>query len=781
MRNTVDRQIYLRIVPLLCAILVGVYAAWPYIHFPGLPTDNDAELHIFRIAELGYSIAAGNPYPRWAPDFYHGYGYPIFNYYAPLIYHLGYLLTLGRPELAVIGAKLLFILAHVLGSVGAYLLGRRFGGRSGGLLGAIGFSFAPYVQLINPHIRGDLAEVFALACLPWALWAWERVWQDANVSSDGSASFLHALLWTSATFLSHNLTGLSVTVLIGIISVWRWLVGRQGRSLRFALATGVTFVLLTAFFWLPFLIERDAIMLDVAGEGHYDFHNHFVHLRELLAPLGPIDHRSTAIGVPMSAGPQILAIATGGFVLGMGRSRAAVRRHLEALGPYVLLGGLLLWLTTEYSVLVWEHLPGLDYFQFPWRFLGPLAVALVPLLARLARVRRFRWIPALAAGLMLVAGAPGLYPIPWTPSMGPITRQAIIEAELQGRWRGTTSTNDFVPATVDMIPGPEPQVIASYKNPPIDRVNRQTLPEGTQVHIVRDAPWINHFEVSTGEAFTLRLFLFDFPGWQATIDGEEVPIELAHPEGFITVRVPEGRHDVVIRFGQTPARTLGWALTGLGILVGVGMVIALRSKRVRLQNIVTESPEDGVGRLGHATLRRTSVTSIVIVVAVFGLLKIGLFDPLNLFWYTSPEGESYAAEHEQKANLNDEITLLGYDLSAQQTRPGGRLDVTLHWGAQHELTRTYQSFVHVVYPEGEIRAQSDHLNPGGFPTNLWSPDRYVLDRHQIRLPEDAPAGPYLLSVGIYSLIENRRLPVHSAECGMRPDSVVLCQTITVRR
>ncbi|MGC9348901.1 MAG: 6-pyruvoyl-tetrahydropterin synthase-related protein [Anaerolineae bacterium] len=789
MRKTPLWQSIATVAPIFCAIVLGIYAAWPYLQFPGLPAQTDAELHVFRIAEVGYSLRAGNPYPRWAPDFYHGYGYPIFNYYAPLVYHLGYVLTFGRPEFAAVGAKVLFVWAHVLGSVGAYLLGRRFGSEGGGLLGAIGFSFAPYIQLINPHIRGDLAEVFSLACLPWALWGWECVWQSRETGRP-LGSVVSAVLWTAATFLSHNLTGLSAILLVAAISAWRWLVERRGRSLGIAMATAAVFVLLTAFFWLPFVAERDAIMLDVAGEGHYDFHNHFVRFRELLKPMGRIDHRSTSIGVPMTVGPQILAFALLGVLLKITQSAKSPRGSISALGPYLVLTALCLLLVTECSLPIWESVPGLAYFQFPWRFLGPLAVLLIPLLATLGRIRRFRWVLAAAAAILLVAGAYGLYPIPWASSFGPITQQAIVQAELQGRWRGTTSTNDFVPSTVDMIPGPEAQVLASYEDPPVDRVNRYTLPKGAQVEVVPDVPWVNRFNVTTDEAFILRLFLFDFPGWQATIDGRSVPIEVAHPEGFITIRVPPGDHEVVVRFRDTAVRRLAWAVTGMGVTAFGVLLVALGRSRLhphqRLDRQIRGAGYEDTASAHHSPNRlarrdEVGTISIALVVVMFGILKVGLFDPLNLLSYTSPEGESYAATHHQKAYLGDEIALLGYDLSTHRLRSGGRLDVTLYWSAQREMTRTYQSFVHLVYPEDEIRAQSDHLNPGGFPTDRWPTDRYVRDVHQLRLPADAPPGPYLLSVGIYSLVEDTRLPVRSAECGQRLDSVILCQTITVRR
>ena len=69
---------------LLLALALALLAAMPFLTRPDLPRGTDAELHVFRAAEMGYSLRAGDHFPRWAPDFYYGYGYPIFNYYAPL-------------------------------------------------------------------------------------------------------------------------------------------------------------------------------------------------------------------------------------------------------------------------------------------------------------------------------------------------------------------------------------------------------------------------------------------------------------------------------------------------------------------------------------------------------------------------------------------------------------------------------------------------------------------------------------------------------------------------
>lgn len=760
--------------PLFAGLLVGLLAALPFLQVPGLPAGTDMELHIHRIAELGTSVRAGALYPRWAPNFYHGFGYPIFNYYAPLTYHMGYWLTLGRPELAAEAARLLYLLVFVAGAVGAYLLGRECGGREagvgGGLLGALAFSFAPYIQFFNPHIRGDLAESLALAALPWALWGWELFWRRG-----GRLAIALAVGGTGAVFLSHNLTGLTCVALVGALCVWHWK-GRHHAKMRGAILVAGAFVFLTAFFWLPFLVERPAILLDVAGEGHYDFRNHFVPLSELLAPMRPIDRRAAAPNMPMTVGPQLVLLAVLGLALAVWRR--GVRSAFQELGFYAISALLLAWMVLPGSRLVWESVPGLDYYQFPWRFLGPFAVLLVPLIASLAGTHLSR-IPAVsrvgrgalaavATVIILLGAMPAFYPLPWESGFGLITPQTLIDAELEGRWRGTTSTNDFVPTTVDIIPGPQESVLASYATAQIDRVNRVTLPDSARVRPLPDKPWVNRFEVQSDVPFVLRLFLFDFPGWRADVDGIRVPIEIARPEGFVTVSVPAGEHTVTVRFGSTPARSIGWALAAVGL--GLFAWLLLRSKPWSSKPIAM-----------HESQTLAPVLGIIFALALVMAWKATIADPQGLFVVTSPPGEATVAEYQQRASLGAEIALLGYDLSTTALRPGESLDVAPYWQAQRVVTRTYQSFVHLVYPEGTIWAQSDHLNPAGHPTNLWPTDRYLRDKHTLRLPPDMPEGTYLLVVGLYTLEDNLRLPVETATCGLRVDSIVFCQPIMVRK
>ena len=66
-----------------------------------------------------------------------------------------------------------------------------------------------------------------------------------------------------------------------------------------------------------------------------------------------------------------------------------------------------------------------------------------------------------------------------------------------------------------------------------------------------------------------------FPGWTATVDGREVPIEIVN--GCVRgVFVNEaGEHEVAMRFWPW-SLTVGLGLTAFGLLIGAGLVLSKR-------------------------------------------------------------------------------------------------------------------------------------------------------------------------------------------------------------
>lgn len=759
---------------------VALLAVWPFLSRASLPMQTDAELHIFRLHELTLLIQGGEWYPRWAPNFYHGYGYPIFNYYAPLTYYLGLLVSLWARFDAVAGVKAVFVLGLLLAAIGIYGFVRDNWGRRAGYVAAAVFVYAPYVQYVDPHARGVLAESFSFGAFAVALWALDRLRRSGSMGAWGTA-----VLSVAAVIVSHNLMGLLFFGILFAWAVWQLLFGRgaglengrfrngrnqNGRWLPLLPLLALLLGLGTAaFFWLPVILERNAVNLTtLIGAGdNYDFRTHFLSLRELFAPSQRLDWGATEPAFRLNIGVAQWLLGSVGAALLLARRV----RHGAHVRFFLLSGGVLLFLMLPAALPVWETLPFLPYFQFPWRLLGPLAAMLAVLagagvgaLTGAEGLLPPRWRlggTAVFLLLPLILALPLSQPAPW-PDFGEVNKLRMSLIEHQGRWLGTTSTADFVPATVDVTPERNGNVVAGiYDGEPLDRVNRVMLPEGATVTAEEIRPLHTRYQVTSPRPTRLRLFLFQFPGWQVTIDGEPVATELGRPEGFIVIPLPEGEHVVDVWFGSTPARTLATAVTWLSLgLMLVGAVWRRRSRRTEIRAALPPAARgDGV---------------LLATVLFFMLVHVLLLEPSGWLRYQSVNFVAEPADVQQFVNFGDQMALIGYDTNGERPLASGDLmQLTLYWQAQTELAINYQVFVHLLRPDGTLVTQSNKLNPGDFPTRRWPLDKYVRDEHYLQLPADLPAGAYTVAVGVWVQNEGWRLPVFDGSGAQVGDSAPL--------
>lgn len=747
----------------LIVVAICLLAVWPFVSRDSLPEGTDAELHIFRLAELSYLVRGGEFYPRWAPNFYHGYGYPIFNYYAPLTYYLGLPLELLPGVDAVLAVKTLFVVGLLLAGLGMYGFVRDNWGRRAGYVAAALYVYAPYVQTIDPHIRGVLPESFSFALFPLALWALDRLRRRPSVGS-----WLAAAGSTAAVILSHNLMGLFFFGQLLAWVVWQGVIGRlpkpddpaegHGRALWPALALMLGLGA-AAFYWLPVILERDAVSLTtlIGDGGNYDFRNHFLSLTEMLAPSLRPDWGATQSPFRFNLGLAQWLLGGLGVVL-LIFNRVRQRAHVAFFGLALTA---ILFLMLPVSQAVWEAVPFLPYFQFPWRLLGAVAAMLAVLggagidgLARLLTpgpvAERPAWLAAAAVALTLLLALPLSQPPPWD-DFGEVNTLRMSLIENSGRWLGTTSTADYVPATVEMLPERRGSVVANFElGLPPDRVNREAMPDGAVVETETVRPLLTRYHIRAPKQFRLRLYQFDFPGWRVTVDGEPAQTELAQPEGFIVVLVPEGEHVVEVRFGSTPARTTGWiiAAISMGVVVVLAWPVARRHRANALAPV-------GAFVSGLAAVRPD--WPVPAVALAIGLLAI-LLQPVGLFHRASEGNDLDVAASKHYVNFGDQIALLGFTAD-EAARPGEAITVDLYWQALRDLDVDYQAFVHVLDGQGNLVAQSDKLNPGEFPTRRWPLDKYVFDSHEVTLPADLPLGEYVLTTGLWVQSEGWRLPV----------------------
>ncbi len=764
---------------LLLALALGLFAASPFLVRPGLPRKTDAELHVYRAAELQHILRQGVFYPRWAPNLYLGYGYPIFNYYAPLTYYLANLCAL-MPGLTIVGGvKAIFVLGLLLAAMGSYLLARNLFGPAAGVIAAASFTFAPYIVFVDPHARGDLAEHFAICLLPLTFCFFHRLMTSPSARR---WPLLGSVLTLAAVVFSHNLLGLVTGGLLAAYWLWQLIFGTEKSHTGWGALAFVLAAALIAFFWLPFLLERSAVKLDVIGPGHFDFRRHFLSLREMLGSSQRVDWGAVGPRFRHNLGMAqwVLALPSIGVLLGFGGIGASSgipeskpgQRARFTLAYFALAGLGLIFLMVPLSKVVWESVPVMPYMQFPWRLLGPANLMLAVCAAGAATllpVGAWWREPLLAVGLavVLALALPLLYPPPWEAEFGGTTPADSIRWEWENSALGTTSTGDFLPTEAAQTRmHPEASLITSYETSgPVDKVNRATLPDDTTVKVVEHGPLQDRLSVSTTEPFLLRLYTFYFPGWHAYVDGEEVEIEMGRPEGFITFWVPAGEHEVLVRFEDTPPRIIGWAISAVGLVsLIVALILAPADRRV--------TPCRGPS--GRWLVWMAGALMIVV-----GFKEL-LVDPRGWLYRHSSPGEALVAQQSVKVSFDGQIELLGYDLPKRSIRSGQTLSVVLYWRAQTSLEHNYQSFVHLANPLHVLWGQKDHLNPGELPTQRWPTDRYVWDEYKLRVLPGTPPGDYMVNVGLYSMWDGYRLQRYDEQGQVAGDSLVI-GSITVKR
>jgi len=130
------------------------------------------------------------------------------------------------------------------------------------------------------------------------------------------------------------------------------------------------------------------------------------------------------------------------------------------------------------------------------------------------------------------------------------------------------------------------------------------------------------------------------------------------------------------------------------------------------------------------------------------------------------------------------VRLLGYDLAAEQVRPGEAVELTLYWSAAGPLAPAHKVFTHLL---GEtfnatsgnfLWGQSDAEPAANTrPTTTWRAGEVIVDPHLIPVAAGAPAGRYTLEVGLYEPTSGARLAVVDATGAAVGDHVVVATVV----
>ncbi|HOV48400.1 MAG TPA: 6-pyruvoyl-tetrahydropterin synthase-related protein [Anaerolineae bacterium] len=737
----------------------------------------DAVFHLYRLAQLERAVLHGTLFPRWFPDLGLGYGFPLFNYYAPLSYYLALpLRLLGFSfEATLLGG---FVLGHLALVAGTYLWTREGFGKSAALGAALLIGYAPY-PLLNLHYRGAFAEVWGLACLAWALWAVQRL----SVRG-GRLPFVLTALCSAALMLSHNVMALlGMPLLAGYALLLAWQhPERKAAALRLFLALGLG-AGLSAFFWAPALREQAYVQIHQIQI--YDYREHFLTLGELFSGPTPTVKGEVTPYVPHSVGWILPLLAAGAFFPNKKTLPASARFQKWALLAVALV---LLGMTLPISAPLWEKLPLLSFVQFPWRFLGPVSLGLAVLggvgLERLPGPAAWR-LPLALAAVSLFA-LTWLFP-PYARPQPPLTPPALLRIEQETGGLGTTTAGDYLPIWVQERPGDELLALytaAAEDDYLIPRLDPTTLPEGAQLLAEKEALNATQVTLETPVAFRARFRWYYFPGWQVRIDGALAPTLPDGPHGLLAVEVPAGKHTLEVHFGETPLRRAADAisLVSAALLVvgtwgmGKGKGVMGNGEGVMGNGDESDSMPHHPSPVTHHSSPithhpspLTDPPSPVALYLALGCIGLSLFAVKSLYLDrhdTLFHPWDFDGQHLRgvdaplQVRFGDDVALMGYDLATPTLATDQPAALTLYWRVLHPTTADYSVAVHLVDAWGRLYGQEDHQHPNGYPTSLLQTDEFIRDTYTFTPFAGTPPGEhYTLLVTVYEASTGRQVDV----------------------
>ena len=556
------------------ALVLGLSLfAWAPLLSPGYFLDaHDARHTLFFLNNFHQAIREGVLIPRWAPDFALGYGYPLFLLYSPLAYYVAEGVHLLGATLTD-AVKATFGLGFLLSGWGMYGWGRRLFGRAGGLLAAAIYLYAPY-HLVDIYVRASLAEFFALGLLPWAFWAFTAAVDQRAPRAVAAAAAAYAAL-----LLTHNATALLATPFLGAWALCRatlgWKEAGGPRALGRALGAGALGVGLAGFFLVPMLLERQYVVLSQWTSGSYDYVKHFVYPSQFFSPFWGFGYAGEGTADQMSFQLGLVPVA-GFFVACAWGFRGRDRGALAFFAGATLL---LTFLMTPASAAVWRLLPLAELVQFPWRLLalttltlatvcGAVPGALAAEEAKPSERPREEGPALLALALAATVLASLPYLEPQQTPRDPRAEEPVAVIDFE-----TFHPPDRVGMTIWVREQPQdsPLVAQYLAGEPLQKVCL-LRGQGEARTIEHGAARERAFVRAEGQA-TVQFLTYYFPGWRAWVDGEEVPIRPEGPHGLITLDIPPGEHEIVLRFGDTPPRQAGLALSGVSLAAWLALAI----------------------------------------------------------------------------------------------------------------------------------------------------------------------------------------------------------------
>jgi hypothetical protein len=544
--------------------------------FLGNASGHDFQFHLASWLDVAGQWREGILFPRWAEWANWGFGEPRFIFYPPASWMLGAALGTVLPWKMAPGA---FIwLALVLAALTMWRLAREWLPARQALTAGILYAVNPY-HLVIVYYRSDFAELLASALFPLVVLGALRVARDGWGRVPGLA-LAFALVWLSNAPAAVIATySLSLMLLVGCA------LRREVRPLLAGATAMLGGLGLAAFYILPAAWEQRWVQISQA-------------LTENLRPAQNFLFTHSNDPEFVLFNWKVSAVALGTILI---TSLAAVfaarqrRTFLQLWWTLLALAAASAFLMFPPSLFLWQHLPKLQFVQFPWRWLLPLDVVFAFFFAAILQTPRKQWMGW--AAILIATGALGSAFVRdtwWDSEDIPVLMSAIRSQH------GYEGTDEYEPLGSDryQLPGQPPATADDSDKSSLNESAKPAAPKIATIDPESDAPesdapspmndenahiarWsaeTKMFASKTNQPVELALRLLNYPAWEIKVDGTVVHADALPETAQLSLQDPAGEHSVAVFFQRTEDRTAGSAISILSVLLLLGFSTYSRRK-----------------------------------------------------------------------------------------------------------------------------------------------------------------------------------------------------------
>src|SRR3989344_5177949 len=235
--NLLILLILISILPLISILRKGTYES------------GDLSLHAAFAMPFFESLKEGNIVPVWNQYIMNGFGYPLYLFIYPFPYYLTAILHwLG---LSFIDSLKVILAASFVGSgLTMYaFVKEELKNNLSAFTASIFFLFAPY-HLVDLHFRVAIGENIAFLLLPLCFLLMKKIFTSNTLFWVITFSLSFALL-----ILSHQAIALISLPLLVLYVLFLAIETKEKRSVFHAFVAFILGILLSAFFWVPVIVE----------------------------------------------------------------------------------------------------------------------------------------------------------------------------------------------------------------------------------------------------------------------------------------------------------------------------------------------------------------------------------------------------------------------------------------------------------------------------------------------------------------------------------------------